>query len=253
MKPQFERSGRSAGQVLLFLLVLLPVLIALGGIMVRSGKTLVLNQRLQNHCNKRILDVLAQQALGLQALARLNPVARKVIDMRRKVDRTLESGMAPPYMIPPLLAMATQLRAMQVTILPQQKAITRAALSKSLQVLSRRANVNDRGKIIEVFRPSDPLLPHRSKNSLLLHVQDEPAYAGEIGSPQTLDDDFHLRQRTAGEVTIQTEKFLDFWPNSKPSGNMIIFCEANIEMKTLEDKWKIQLVPTLGRLSSKVF
>jgi len=98
------------GQALPFVLVLLPILIILGGVTVRTGKTLLIHQRLLNHCNEKALNAAAEQAKGLQALGKINPVARKVIDMRRKIDKALAGGGLAPPMVPVLISTEASLR-----------------------------------------------------------------------------------------------------------------------------------------------
>ena len=244
---------RSQGQGIVFLIALLPVLVVLAGVTVRWGKTLLIHQQLQNHCDKKVLDSLEQQGRGLQALGRLNPIAKKIIDLRRHIDQTLALGLAAPPLIPVLKGASASLRAAQTTMALKQKLATQAALAASLAVMKKQSPLGDRGKIKEVFSPQGLLAPHPASSSLRLHVEPAPGYESETGAPSVLDRDFDRRQHVRGRILMETEKFLDFWPGFKRASPLEIICEAKIEMSSLEDKWNGHLIPIEVKPSSRIF
>jgi hypothetical protein len=241
------------GQAMIFFIVLLPVLLLTAGTIVRSGKTLLVHQRIQNHCDEKVLDAVAEQAKGLERLAKLNTKARTTIDSRRVIDDLLSAGLIELPALPELLAARRTLQMIQGAIAAEQTWITEQALMGSLQKMRKAPPLEDSGKVTETFRPQGILLPHPLPNSLKLHVIPVEGYEGEKGPPLKLDADFDRRQEVHAQIEIKTEKFLDFWAHMPKAKNVLVTCGARIHMNHLEEKWTAQLMPTEVKPSLKLF
>lgn len=226
------------GQVLILLLVFLPTLLLIFGLLVRSGKTTLVHDQVENHCNRKILDALAIEAQGLQKIGELNPYSRIVIQARRIVDALIVASAYYVIAEPALISMQKSLIQSQRLLEKMQKAIKVTTSLLFLEKLQTRAPALFRGKIIESYRPM-PL-----KN---FYLKADEGFDGEVGPPLEPDDSFKTKAFASGKIKILTEKFLWKWNNLEESKNMLLECKAQIQIERLEEKWSVQLVPAAKR------
>jgi len=213
------------GQALVFILVLLPVFLFILQVVARSGATALFHDRVENHCDRRILNALAIEARGLENLGRLNIYAREIIRARRAIDELVKVF---PVLIPTQLA----LQGAQILLSSIQKTIKAATISGFSASLGQLATPSKfKSKIQESYGPI-PLVD--------LHLRDEEGYEGEIGAPQ--QPELNNKYLAWGKITLFTERFLSWWPTPLKSPDMILECRAQIDIERLEDRWKIQLI-----------
>lgn len=231
---------KNDGQALIILLVVIPLLLLIFGLIARSGGAALAHDRIENHCNKKILDTLEVQGRALTKLGHINPFARTVITTRRSIDPLVEAGVV--YLVP----LQQALRAAQLYISQTQKIIEKKALIESKIILASPAPRNFLGKLRETYKPDLPSL----------HVEPEKLYQNENGPPLQLDKDFQNKQTASGSIRIFTEKFLSFWPNFEnplavgrnlKASDMKLNCKAKIQMDQLEGKWTAQIVEVTAR------
>ena len=96
------------GQIIVFALLVIPLLILISGVIVRGGLTAYVHSRVQRFLDQRALEALAVQAQGLESLGKLNGKARALIDARRKVDLSIKAAMGTPAVMA-LLKLRAQL------------------------------------------------------------------------------------------------------------------------------------------------
>ncbi len=224
---------RQSGQALVLAIVTLPLLIFLGGIVVRSGKSALIHSKIQNHCDKKVLDAAKPLAEGLEALGRLNTKCRTTIIARRAVEVSIAAAsVSHPEAVPELIKVRRALVATQDKISVIQKTIITVAISKSQMILAKKVPTKFGQKISEKFNHLE---------GLKLFVKQEHGYEGEVGAPLVLDDHFDKRQNIDGSVKIQTERFLEKWKDIKKSPNMTLNCKAQVVMDSIESSWTVAL------------
>jgi hypothetical protein len=233
------------GQILINALLLFPVLLILAGVITRSGKSAFVYTQTQNLCDRIALDALAEQAKGIATLGKLNPYAKKVIDLRREIDLLLAAAVLQPELIPPLLQMRKTLQQAQKTIELTQKNIERLAIGLSQTQLLKLLPSKYRGK-----------LSFKWTAEKFFHLRKETGYEMELGAPLDLSFDFQLKQRLSGIASIQTEKFLIPWkinPHQDflKNPDMTLQCSAFIKMEGIENPWEVALTNTKVRPSWK--
>jgi len=211
------------GQVLVILLLIIPLFILIFGLIAREGGTALAHDRVENHCNKNILDALEAQGRGLAALGSINPFARTIINTRRTIDPLVAAGVV--YLAPVQQALYMA----QTVVARSQKAIETKTLIETKMILSSSAPKNLEGKIRESYRPFIPKL----------YVEPEKIYQYEEGPPLQITEDFNKKQTASGSIKIFTERFLKFWPGK--AIDMNLNCKAGISMDRLEGKWIAEL------------
>jgi hypothetical protein len=226
------------GQVLISTIILIPLIWLCLGLLVRTGTTAQIHNRVQNFLDRRALDSLTKQALALESLGKLNYYAGVIIDSRRSVDALL----ATPYLNVTLM---TQLLAARAALVKKQKEISfiqniikQTGLSDSLTELKREFPSDLQEKITDHFD-----LPRR----FFISVQKN--YQGEVGAPLKLNSNFQDKQKVEIHAEVKTENFLQPWLNFYKSSNMKLSSTAEIKMNSMEEKWEVHLLrQTEGRL-----
>ena len=229
------------GQSLLLVIIFIPLLVLASGAIVRSGRLMLEHNRIQSHCDKKILDTLMWQARGLEQLGSLNPYARTVIISRRMID----SMLVPSVLAPPVFASLVQARLtllkIQTLINLAQKAITLKNIGRAAGVAHEAVPRDFFGKIKESISPSLPFVPHATPQALILHVEKERGFEHETGAPLELDSDFSRRQQEILTIKIFSERLLEKWWPLQSANNMTLKCQARIEMNSLEAPWQAVL------------
>jgi hypothetical protein len=215
---------KNRGQALIILLVVIPLLLLIFGLIARTGAAALAHDRIENHCNKKILDALEVQGRALTVLGKINPFARAIILSRRAIDPLANAGVV--YFIP----IQQGLYRAQSFINRAQKFIEKEASIETLITLSTPVPKDFAGKIKESYKPQNPKL----------YIEAEKLYQNEEGPPLQPDKDFKEKQSATGSIKIFTEKFLAPWRNLK-ADDMKMICKAKISMEQLEDKWQAQL------------
>ncbi len=236
------------GQVLVFVLVLVPLLILVAGVIVRSGMTAYVHSRVQKFLDKKALDALATEARGLEALGKMNPHAMAIIDARRKVDVEIIAAAGTPAVVP-LIALRNILLSSQQVTAQAQAQIKTDSVTQTLKTLTAKPPLFYSAKTKVEFTPHIPLGPHFSKDSLLLHVNPMVNYFGEVGAPLEIDSDFHKNQNIKISADVKTESYLPKWAGFRSLSNMKVFSAAIIKMEKLEDPWTVKLEKAEGNLS----
>jgi hypothetical protein len=220
------------GQIMPYLIILIPILILLSGIAIRHGMILLIHNKIQFHCDQRVLDALAIEARGMRALGKLNPYGRRVIDTRRKIDLLLLGVSGGSEAALPLVIARNKLRLIQAELQSKQSHIIRSTENKVSAALSNPLPPYARLKAFPQFTPEKPSLP----------VERETAYKGETGGPLRFSLEAQQNKTITGFIKIHTERFLEKWPGMKPVGDIQVNCAAQMEMKNLEMPWTVALV-----------
>jgi hypothetical protein len=221
----FER-----GQALIILPVLIPLLLTIFGVIAYVGATSLAHDRIENHCDKKILDSLEAQGRALSLLGKINPFARTIIISRRAIDPLANAG------IPYFVAIQKSLSFAQKVIGRSQKIIEKGALAQSLVILSTPAPRDFLGKIVEQYRPRSPKL----------YIEPESLFENEDGPPLQPEENFDKKQTVSGSIRVFTKKFLT-WDKKLKADDMKLVCKGKITMDRLEDKWTAQLTAPPAR------
>jgi hypothetical protein len=226
---------KNNGQILVILILIIPLFLLIFGLLAREGGTALAHDRIENHCDKKILDALEIQGRALAALGKINPIARTIITSRRSIDPLVAAGVV--YLVP----VQQGLYLAQSVIARSQKLIETKAVLESKIVLSSPIPKIFAGKIKENYKPIYPSL----------HIEPEKIYQNEEGPPLQPTEDFREKQMASGSIKIFTERFLGFWPNPENHGgraqDMTLNCKAVISMERLEEKWTAELTKSEGR------
>jgi hypothetical protein len=232
---------KSRGQGFILFIVLLPVFVLLAAVIIRTGLILVGHQRLQSHCQRKILDALALQGKALEQLGRINPVAKEVIDLKRELEVVVMANLLDPFVLVPAENAIAVLKSTQKAIAVAQESIIKSALAASALELTSSPDLLDLGRSSEKFEPKNIFLSHHSKKALLLHITPLDGYANETGHPYRLDDDFGSRQAAWGTITMKTNRYDERWKLLPVLPKVEIQCRAQIQMQNLEAKWTARL------------
>lgn len=231
------------GQSLAMLAVILPLILIIVGVLLRSGQTAFYHYRVQKVIDRRALDFLEIEAQGLAQLGSINPYAKSIIDTRRTLEKALRKCHVFCWQ---LAAAIAQLRMVQAGIAAAQAGI------KAETYLRAKAKMY--APLPEDIRTKVSLTYNRDP---LLYVRDQSNYRGETGAPQTVEQNFSDKQKIKISADTETERLLDpknqdrlTWMKKKDDFKnekmraqdpMNIRTLARVEMDDLEEKWQVKL------------
>jgi hypothetical protein len=219
------------GQVLITFLILVPALTLIATYVYKSSATSLYYNQVQTSIDHKALEILSTQAQGLEALGKINPIAKEIIDARRAVDHMIATSVLAPMYLPHLIKLRETLKQIQRVIESKQSLI---------QTLTAVAVQNQLAHLV-VLRFQSKIQTTYSPLFLKLQIKKQNAYSSEVGAPLELTSDFNQKQNILIQTQMKTEKFLIQQKDTKSFDNISLQSFAKIEMLELEGSWQVRL------------